>query len=197
MTLADLYKKYEGQLIDWDDVAGAQCVDWCKMYLQECFGIRTKGKGTSPWGDAKEWWISTPKVILQQFAKIPYQSDFQFIRGDIVVWSGTHGHVAIATGEQDDNTFYTYDQNYGKNKTIRRVCHNRSQTILGVIRPYRKVLWDVNVRTKPSISAPIAREILKNKKVLPLALVSTGGSVAHWWNIGKGNYIAYKSLEVI
>lgn len=197
MTLSDLYKKYEGQLVDWDDVAGAQCVDWCKVYLQECFGIKTKGKGTSPWGDAKDWWYSTPKAILNKFGKIPYTEDMQFIRGDIVVWNGTHGHVAIATGDQDDHTFYTYDENYGKNKAIRRVCHNRSNTILGVIRPYRKVLWDVNVRTRPSISAPIIAEKAKGKYVLPLNLVSTFDSVAQWWRIGKGMYIAYKSLEVI
>ena len=59
------------------------------------------------------------------------------------------------------------------------------------------MLWDVNVRTKPSISASIVREILKGKKVLPLALCKTTGNVSEWWNIGKGNYIAYKSLEVI
>lgn len=198
MKLAELFQKYKGQLVDWDATAGAQCVDWVKIYLQECFGIKTKGKGTSPWGDAKNYWYDTPSVIFKHFGKIPYENGMQFLEGDIVVWNtGKCGHVAIATGKQDAHTFYTYDQNYGKDKSIRAVCHNRSDTILGVLRPYRRVLWDVNIRTRPSISGNIIGEKKKGTSLMPLDLIVTEGDVAKWYRIGKGAYIAFKSLEVI
>lgn len=194
MTLTELFNKYKGQLVDWDNVAGSQCVDWVKMWIQE-LGIKTKGKGTSPWGDAKDYWYSTASVLYKRFAKIPYKPELQFLPGDIVVWgNGKYGHVAIATGQQDDSTFYTYDQNYGKDKSIRKVCHNRSDSILGVLRPYRKVLWDVNIRTKPSMAGVITGEKLKGQMVLPLDLVDDG---SRWWRIGRGQYIAYRSLEVL
>ena len=194
MLLSELIRKYQGHQVDWDDCAGAQCVDWVKMYIQECIGIKTKGKGTSPWGDAKEYWYHTPSVLFSRFAKIRYEDNFCFIEGDIVIWNtGKYGHVAIATGKQDDNTFYTYDQNYGKDKSIRRVCHNRSSSILGVLRPYRKVLWDVNIRTKPSLSGAITGEKLKGQQVLPLWLDES----KKWCRLAKGSYIAYKSLEEV
>lgn len=192
--LSDVIKKYEGKLIDWDDVAGPQCVDLAKVWIQD-LGIKTKGKGTSPWGNAKDYWISTPSVLFTRFGKIPYSSDdFQFIRGDLVIWgNGKYGHIAIATGQQDDSTFYTYDQNYGKDKTVRKVCHNRSSSILGVLRPYRKVLWDVNIRTKPSMAGAIIGEKKKGQQLLPLWLDDD----KKWCRIGKGAYISYKSLEVL
>lgn len=194
MVLSDLIRKYQGTKVDWDDTAGAQCVDWVKVYIQECVGIKTKGKGTSPWGDAKDYWYHTPSVLFSRFGKIRYEDNFCFIEGDIVIWNtGKYGHVAIATGKQDDNTFYTYDQNYGKDKSIRRVCHNRSSSILGVLRPYRKVLWDVNIRTKPSLSGAITGEKLKGQQVLPLWLDDS----KRWCKLARGSYIAYRSLEEV
>lgn len=192
--LDQMFKRYEGKLIDWDDCAGAQCVDLAKVWIQE-LGIKTKGKGTSPWGNAKDYWYSTPKVLFSRFGKIPYTDDFQFLAGDLVVWgNGKYGHIAIATGQQDEHTFYTYDQNYGKDKTVRKVCHNRSTSILGVLRPYRRVLWDVNIRARASMSGAILGEKKKGQMLLPLNLIDDG---SRWWRIGKGQYIAYRSLEVL
>lgn len=193
MSFNEMINKYAGKTVDWDDCAGPQCVDWVKIWIQE-LGIRTKGKGTSPWGNAKDYWYNTPSVLFNRFGKIPYTDDFQFIKGDIVVWgNGKYGHIAIATGNQDASTFYTYDQNYGKDKSIRKVCHNRSSSVLGVLRPYRKVMWDVNIRTKPSMSGTIIGEKKKGVSLLPLWL-----SDDHkWCRIGKGAYISYNSLEVL
>lgn len=39
MTYKEFEKKYLGKAVDFDGVAGVQCVDLVDQYLKDCFGI--------------------------------------------------------------------------------------------------------------------------------------------------------------
>ena len=65
--------------------------------------------------------------------------------GDLVVFSkeigGIAGHISIATGEGDTNSFKSFDQNFGIDKHCRIVDHTYS-AVLGWLRPRVQELSD-------------------------------------------------------
>jgi len=65
--------------------------------------------------------------------------------GDLVVFSkeigGIAGHISIATGEGDTNSFKSFDQNFGVDKHCRIVDHNYS-VVLGWLRPREQGIDD-------------------------------------------------------
>lgn len=56
MTYDQFYTSCKGKLIDYDRVAGAQCVDLAKVYLNSCFGINP-----GAWGNAVDYFTSFEK----------------------------------------------------------------------------------------------------------------------------------------
>jgi CHAP domain-containing protein len=72
-----------------------------------------------------------------QFAKIANSADFVPQKGDIVVFSGSLnggvGHVSIATGKGDTNSFESFDQNWKAGSPATLVTHNYN-FVLGVQR---------------------------------------------------------------
>ncbi len=136
MTYKEFIAKYNGKGMDYDAVAGVQCVDLAKYYLKEVFGI-----SAGAWGDAHAYYDNYDNLPLLKanFERIPNTPSFVPKQGDIVVWSanlnGGWGHIAIATGEGNTNTFYSYDQNWnGRNDPCTKVRHTYSH-VLGVLRP--------------------------------------------------------------
>lgn len=137
MNYDDFIKKYKNKTIDYDGVAGVQCVDLVKQYLHDVFGI-----SPGSWGDAHCYFdeFSAHKELSEYFIKIKNAPDLVPQKGDICVWKaglnkGGWGHIAIATGEGDTTYFYSYDQNWsGKHDPVTRVRHNYSH-FAGVLRP--------------------------------------------------------------
>lgn len=131
MTFSEFIKEYNGKSFDYDGVAGVQCVDLIKMYLDKVFNIKA-----GPWGNAKDYYLNFEKLpISKYFIKIKNTASFIPQKGDICVWGlelNVYGHIAIATGEGDTRYFYSYDLNWGS-KNVKKVLHSY-RGFLGVLR---------------------------------------------------------------
>lgn len=133
MNYNEFINTYNGRTFDYDGVAGVQCVDLAKMYLDRVFGIKP-----GAWGNAKDYYENFNNLPLKNsFTRIANTPSFVPQKGDIVVWGAglgnRYGHIAIATGEGNTHQFYSYDLNWGS-KTVHRVVHNY-KGFLGVLRP--------------------------------------------------------------
>lgn len=113
--------------------AGAlnQCFDWA-IYWCEYLGFpKTIFSGLYGAHEIYDKW-SHPS-----FEKIPNSPTFVPQKGDICVWSGSLnggiGHIAVATGKGDVNTFESSDQNWKIGSAVSLVTHNYS-SFLGVQR---------------------------------------------------------------
>ena len=191
MNLNEWVKKYNGKSIDWDGVSPYQCVDEVKCYLQECFDVKTKGKGVSAWGDAKDYylcfndksWGGYKKIHDAGFIRIANTPTFVPARGDICVMNnGKYGHVSIATGKGNTKEYYSWDQNWG-GKYIHEVKHTYS-FFLGVLRPPRVAKTAVNIRSGPGTQYEVLGEIKKGGKC---AFLESDGI---WGRIGKRQWVA-------
>ena len=142
MTYDEFQSKYIGKAVDYDGVAGVQCVDLADQYLKDVFGI------TGVWvSGAREFYKNFEKfpALVKNFDKIPNTRELVVKKGDIVVWDGgTWGHVAIGTGKGDIDVFESFEQNTrGKHEPAQLVMHtfnNRTgadscHPVLGVLRP--------------------------------------------------------------
>ena len=105
MNYNEFIEKYVGKSFDYDGVAGVQCVDLIKMYLDKVFNIKA-----GLWGNAKDYYLNFEKLpISKYFKKIKNTASFISKKGDICVWGSelnVYGHIAIATGEGDTRYFY-------------------------------------------------------------------------------------------
>lgn len=132
MNYQEFINEYNGKSFDYDKVAGVQCVDLAKMYLDKVFGIKP-----GSWGNAKDYFENFNNLPLKNsFTRIANTPSFVPKKGDIVVWGtgvGKYGHISIATGEGNTHQFYSYDLNWGS-KNVHKVLHNY-KGFLGVLRP--------------------------------------------------------------
>lgn len=136
-TYSQFINDHVGKAVDYDRVAGAQCVDLAKCYLKEVFGLES-----GAWGDAHSWYDNYNNIptLRDNFTRIKNTPDLVPQKGDIGVWdselsSGGWGHIAVCTGEGDINHFYSYDQNWnGRHDPCAKVYHTYSH-FAGVLRP--------------------------------------------------------------
>jgi len=138
MTYDEFEKKYIGKAVDYDGVAGVQCVDLVDQYLDNCFGI------TGVWCDgAKDLYnnFETYPALVKSFERIPNTRDLIVQKGDIVIWGGgSWGHTGIGNGEGDKDFFVTLEENtLGQHEPTQLVKHRFDSDIanpcLGVLRP--------------------------------------------------------------
>ena len=138
MTYDEFEKKYIGKAVDYDGVAGVQCVDLVDQYLDNCFGI------TGVWCDgAKDLYnnFETYPALVKAFDRIPNTRDLIVQKGDIVIWGGgSWGHTGIGDGEGDKDWFVTLEENtLGRHEPTQLVKHRFDSDIaspcLGVLRP--------------------------------------------------------------
>lgn len=132
MNYQEFINTYNGKSIDYDGVAGVQCVDLAKMYLNKVFGLNP-----GAWGNAKDYYLNYNNLPLKNaFNRIANTPTFVPQKGDIVVWGAglgnTYGHIAIATGEGNTHQFSSYDLNWGS-KYVRKITHGY-KGFLGVLR---------------------------------------------------------------
>lgn len=181
ITISEFFRKYYNKSVEYDNVARYQCVDYIKQYLFDHLGI-----SPGSWGDAKQYykrfndptWAGYKKMQVY-FIRIPGAKDIQ--KGDIVVWDGEYGHVAIANGEIGNDCFYAFEQNFAGKKKVTKNKHFRSDDILGVLRPtWNVVTEDLNRRIAPSSNARIIDELPEGDFV---RWTETKGN---WKKIGDG-----------
>ena len=135
-------KKYKGKAVDYDGVAGVQCVDIVDQYLKECYGI------TGVWvNGAKDFYnkFSSFPALVSAFTKVANTRDLVVQKGDIVVWGGgSWGHVGIGNGEGNEDWFVTLEENtLGRHEPTQLVKHVFANSagndccspVLGVLRP--------------------------------------------------------------
>ena len=142
MTYDEFQSRYIGKAVDFDGVAGVQCVDLADQYLKDVFGI------TGVWvSGARDFYNSFPSYpsLVKYFDRVPNTRELVVKKGDLVVWGGGRwGHVAIGTGRGDIDRFESFEQNtLGRHEPAQLVMHtfnNRTgadscHPVLGVLRP--------------------------------------------------------------
>lgn len=175
MNYNEFVLKYSGKATDYDGVSGVQCVDLIKSYLNDVFDIKA-----GAWADARHYYenFNCHKELVNNFNKIPNTPSLVPQKGDICVWnkniSNSHdcGHIAIATGEGDIHSFYSYDQNWN-GKAMKKVKHSYRH-FYGVLRPKNQnkvggicmsdVIGDISVwkngSTKETVYADTSKKLV-------------------------------------
>lgn len=109
MTYDEFQKKYLGAAVDFDGVAGVQCVDLVDQYLKDCFGI------TGVWcNGAKDLYNNffDYPALTAAFTRVPNTPDLVVQKGDIIIWGGgSWGHTGIGTGEGNVDWFMSLEEN--------------------------------------------------------------------------------------
>lgn len=142
MTVDQFIKKSLNSGIDYDGVAGVQCVDLIMNYLDNVYNL----KGVI-YADAHHYYnnFNNYSVLKNNFERIKNTPEFIPIKGDICVFNKSStlpwGHICIATGKGTTKYFESIDQNYG-GKECRKVNHNYNG-FLGVLRFKKSKCLDV------------------------------------------------------
>ena len=145
MTYDQFQAKYLGKAVDYDGVAGVQCVDLADQYLKDCFGI------TGVWVDgAKDFYnnFNGYPALVNAFTRVANTRDLVVEKGDLVVWGGgSRGHIAIGNGQGDKDWFVSLEENTrGRHEPTQLVKHyfagsgadDGCNPVLGVLRPKDK-----------------------------------------------------------
>ena len=94
MNYQDFKNQWLGKRLDYDNVAGYQCVDIIKQWLDSGFSIKP-----GAWGNAIDYWRNTNPAILSKFKKVTNTPDYIPPQGSIVIFNDTsgnkYGHIAI------------------------------------------------------------------------------------------------------
>lgn len=188
LTKQEFFEKYIGQKIEYDGVAPYQCVDYIKLYLKRCFGIYP-----GAWGNAKDYYYKFNNKSWESYE--PMHKYFylksgkvQPKRGDIVIFDGEYGHIAVSGGVSDNKYMWLYEQNFMSNKFVQYNKHGYNN-MLGVLRPkWFTVTEDLNIRKSASSNSPVIGEYKKG------TLVEILDKVNPWWKVSKG-YCYYKYFD--
>jgi len=120
MTIQEFFNKWTGE---YCEVAGSsaknQCVDLVNAYIRDVLGLpiiewTNAVDFPSKVGDKYDYILNTPTNIPE--------------KGDIVVWSGKIGHIAIFI-EGNANRFKSFDQNYPTGSP----CHAQEHTYANIL----------------------------------------------------------------
>lgn len=132
MTAQEFINAHNNKGVDIDGYYGYQCMDLYLAYEKEVVGCPIQGAPT-----AKAVWNSYPTAY---FDRISNSVTAVPKLGDVVIWGmGDFGHIAIATGVGNTDTFQTLDQNWPWGTvpnwhTAQLVTHDYNN-VLGWLRP--------------------------------------------------------------
>lgn len=131
MTFDEFVTKWNGKGIDFDGAYGDQCMDLMHQYVVEVLGL----------SDGRILAAPAAKYVYLNFSTIYGNQYFERIantptgvpqKGDIVLWDGYYGHVAIFK-EGNVNNFRSFDQNYPVGSKCHIQYHNYTN-VLGWLR---------------------------------------------------------------
>lgn len=137
-TFADvdrIINKWDGRYAGVQYGGVYQCVAWAAQFSGELNGI---GYLPTPKSNgAKDIYEQFAAPLPNGYDRIANTPSFIPQKGDMVVWgampSNPYGHVAIANGVGDTNSFQSYDQNWTGGEKVHLVNHNYNY-VLGVLR---------------------------------------------------------------
>ncbi len=136
---------YIGTFLNWDKVAGDQCVDVAKAYIELVQGKRWYATGSVPVADG-----GAINVFENYPNSMVYADDYELItnnpndlnqfpvQGDIIIWgeypglTGYDGHIAVVDSA-NGSSFVSIDQKWGQPLSVRLVNHNYNG-VLGWLR---------------------------------------------------------------
>lgn len=105
MTYKEFVGKWLGKGINYDNFAGAQCMDVYRMYVKEVLQCPQ----SPPVTGAKNVWDT---YLPEYFDRIPNSPTGVPEQGDVVIWSvGTYGHIAICD-HATTSTLSCFEQNW-------------------------------------------------------------------------------------
>jgi hypothetical protein len=94
-----------------------ECLSIVKIYMKELWGFNPPSSGVNA---AYGYWTNFPAPLGTYFTKYPNAKVADVPeKGDVVIWksalagSDGRGHIAIATGKGDTNSFEVFGQNWG------------------------------------------------------------------------------------
>jgi len=131
MTLDEFIARWAGRGIDTDFAYGFQCMDLMHKYCQEVLGLSDLSILAAP--AAKYVWYNFSTIKGRElFEKIPNTPTGVPLKGDIVLWDGQWGHVAVFR-DGNVNSFNSFDQNYPVGSLCHMQYHNYTN-VLGWLR---------------------------------------------------------------
>lgn len=128
MTLDRFIEQWDGKFCEVAGSANAknQCVDLANAYIRDVLGFPI-----IEWTNA----VDFPSKGGSNFEYIVNTPDGVPEKGDLVIWGGDVGHIAIFL-EGDANRFTSFDQNYPTGSPCKRVSHTYLRPkVIGWMRP--------------------------------------------------------------
>lgn len=177
MTFKEWVSKHLGKYVKYNkSTSGYQCVDEIKSALVEIsyynfYGKYPYLKNYWSFGNARDWYEDyyNYKELTENFKRLQNTPSFVPIEYDICIFTegNKYGHICMAyNNDSTTNKIYTIDQNYPTGSKVKYCVHRyTSEGFLGVLRPYRTIKDDVNIRSKPSTSGNIIGELKKGQKI--------------------------------
>lgn len=137
MTLQEIFDLLNNVGVDFDHAFGDQCVDWAQI-------INRFYKATVLTGaNASDIWNTYPQAFYTRIDNAP---DNHPQLGDIIIWEGVPGHIAVSTNDADTNQFKSYDQNFPTGSPVHLQEHNYTNPkVLGWLRP-KQIPQDLQVQ---------------------------------------------------
>lgn len=125
MTVAEIFSLLDGVFVDFDGYYGDQCVDWAQVINKFYGAPRLSGN------NASDIWNTYPQGF---YTRIPNGPNNFPDEGDIVIWKGIPGHIAVARKGCTSMLLKTMDQNFPTGSK----CHSQDHTYKGVLGWLRK-----------------------------------------------------------
>lgn len=101
MTVEEFVNKYNGVKVDFDNYAGAQCVDLFRQYNKDVKGFPHTGSCVTS-GGAKDLYLDYDKMPVEKKHYKKLSKTAKVDVGDVAIWGETpknkFGHVAIVIG---------------------------------------------------------------------------------------------------
>ena len=99
MTFEEFVHKNLGKKVDYDNYAGAQCVDLPRQYWKDVCGIQERLEPCSTSGGAKDLYLDYDKMPKEKKYLRRLSKSFAAKQGDVAIWDSNpnnkYGHVAI------------------------------------------------------------------------------------------------------
>ena len=134
MSFDDFIKLYSGRPSIWDASLGVQCMALAHLYTYICLEITDTSVLKAP--NAKSTWKLDYPQYFKKIKNDPKDQNQFPVKGDIMVWDGTDGHIAIvvdATGKD----FNSFDANYPTG-SYPHIQHHTYDNVLGWFHPIIK-----------------------------------------------------------
>lgn len=181
MTYQEFKSKYDGKYIDYDGAYGCQCWDLAQYYFTEVLNVPDSVLSGCNWVKNMVLWDWKYAELMQYFDEIDVHT---MITGDVCIWTGGDGHIAIFDNWSGKANYY-----FSQDPYINKPCGIRECNLDGIHAFRRK-----GSKPTPVITPNVPRDEYRNQievKVEKLRVrtePNTNAEVIGFANIGFYNY---------